>query len=537
MFESLTQRLSGAFSFLRGSKELTAENVDQGLAAVRQALLEADVHLQVVKDFVANVRARVLGAERLRGVDASDQFVHACHAELVRLMGSADARLEFAKLGPTVILMAGLQGAGKTTTCAKLARHLRDKHHKRPLLVAADVKRPAAVEQLRVLGQKLGVPVFHLAGAAAPAVCEAALAEARRGSHDVVILDTAGRLHVDQEMMAEVAEIAARTQPTNQLLVVDAMTGQDAVRSAQAFHERLALTGVILTKLDGDARGGAALSIKSVTGRPILFVGTGERIEDLDAFSPERMAGRILGMGDVVGLVETAQEQISEEEAQASYEKLVLGSFTLEDMLAQLRMIQKLGPMKKVLGMLPGLGQMVDKLDTDDRRIRRMEALFTSMTVRERLHPEVLDMSRRRRIARGAGQEIGAVNELLKSFKGMQRMMKEMNKLGLGAMLGSKQKKESLRSLSPTGELADPSAGGGSLFGGLGAGLGGLGSLFGSGGGGAASGLDPSALGDLSGAFGRGAARPMGSSATRKSGSKRKQKGKSGRGGKGKRKR
>ncbi len=519
MFETLSERLSGAFSFLRGSKELTDENVEQGLAAVRQGLLEADVHFKVVKDFTARVRERVVGAERLKGVDASDQFVHACHAELVELMGPEDAQLAFAKTPPTVILMAGLQGAGKTTTCAKLARRLATKFQRRPLLVAADIKRPAAVEQLRVLGRQIGVPVFHQEGVSAADVCAAALVEARRKGHDVVILDTAGRLHVDDAMMAEVAEIASRTNPTNQLLVVDAMTGQDAVRSAEAFHARLALTGVILTKLDGDARGGAALSIKAVTGRPILFAGVGEKIDDLDAFSPERMAGRILGMGDVVGLVETAQERIGEDEAQAAYEKLVLGSFTLEDMLAQLRMIQKLGPMKKVLGMLPGMGQMVDKLDTDDNRIKRMEALFTSMTARERLHPEVLDMSRRRRIARGAGQDVGAVNELLKSFKTMQKMMKEMNKLGLGARMGSKQKKEALRGMSASGELAG--GGGGGLLGGL-MGGGGLGGLFGGGGaagGAGGAGLDAAALGDLMG----GRNRPMGSSATKKSGSKRKQ--------------
>jgi len=319
--------------------------------------------------------------------------------------------------------------------------------------------------------------------------------------------------------MAEVGEIAARTQPTNQVLVVDAMTGQDAVRSAEAFHQRLALTGVILTKLDGDARGGAALSIKAVTGRPILFAGVGEKVEDLDAFSPERMAGRILGMGDVVGLVETAQQSISEEEARASYEKMVLGSFTLEDMFAQLRMIRRMGPMKKVLGMIPGMSQLGDLDLADDKRLVHMEALFSSMTPRERLRPEQIDLSRRRRIARGAGQDPAAVGELLKSFKAMQRMMKEMNKLGLGAKLGAKQKRETLREMSPTGELAAPGGGGGML-----GGLGGLGGLFGGGGG--APGGPGGGLGGLGGlppGLG-GGPRPMGSSATRKSGSKRKQK-------------
>jgi signal recognition particle subunit SRP54 len=541
MFESLTQRLTSALSFLGPKRELTPENIEQGLEAVRAALLEADVHIKVARDFTERVRQRVLGEARVAGVEPSQQFVHACHQELVELMGPEGARLEMAKSGPTVVLMAGLQGSGKTTTCAKLAKHLREKHRKRPLLVAADVKRPAAVEQLKILGQRIGVPVFHAPGVAAPEVCAQGLLHAQKNGFDVVILDTAGRLHVDEEMMAEVAQIAARTKPHDQILVVDAMTGQDAVRSAEAFKARLALTGVILTKLDGDARGGAALSIKAVTGRPILFVGLGEKLDDLDAFVPERMAGRILGMGDVVGLVETAQAKISEQEAQDAYEKMVLGSFTLEDMLAQLRMIKRLGPMKKVLGMLPGLSGMADALDTDDKRMVRLEALFTSMTPKERLHPDVIDMSRRRRIARGAGQDPNAVGELLKSHRAMQRMMKEMNKLGLGAKLGAKAKKETLRDLSPTGELANEGSGGlfGGLFGGGGGGEAapGMGAGLGLGGGlgGGAKGARPGAgglgfgglpggsgIGNLGGIF--GGPRPMGSSATRKSGSKRKEK-------------
>jgi len=529
MFESLTQRLSGAFTFLRGQAELRPENIEEGLRAVRAALLEADVHFKVAADFTERVRERVLGAKVMKGVEASQQFVHACHEELVALMGPEDGKLEFAKQPPTIVLMAGLQGAGKTTTCAKLAKHFVEKHKRRPLLVAADVKRPAAVEQLKVLGAKIGVAVFHAEGHAAPEVCARGVAHARQNGFDLVILDTAGRLHIDDEMMAEVAEVARRTQPHNQILVVDAMTGQDAVRSAQAFHEKLALTGLILTKLDGDARGGAALSIKSIVGRPILFAGMGEKIDDLDAFHPKRMAGRILGMGDVVGLVESAASKISEEEAQASFEKMVLGDFTLEDMLAQLRMIKRLGPMKKVLSMMPGMGQLgdLDKL-VDDKRFARMEALFTSMTPRERLRPETIDMSRRRRIARGAGQDPNAVGELLKAHQGMKRMMKELNKLGLGAQLGAKQKQDTLRSMSPSGELAAGSGGGG-LFGGMGGlgGLGGLGSLFGGGarGGGMPPGLGGGGLpgmGGMPGLGGGAPGRPMGSSPTRQSGSKRK---------------
>jgi signal recognition particle subunit SRP54 len=501
MFEALSDRLSRSFDLFKGRRELTPENIDEGLGEVRAALLEADVGFEVAKGFVERVRTRALGGVRIAGVQASQQFVHAVHEELVELMGPEDARLNFAKQGPTVILIAGLQGAGKTTTCAKLAKHLAEKHLKRPLLVAADNKRPAAVEQLRILGRAIGVPVHHREGATSPEVCREGVAEARRAGHDVVILDTAGRLHVDDELMDEVALIAEVTRPDNKILVVDAMTGQDAVQSARIFHERLQLTGVILTKLDGDARGGAALSLKEVTGCPVLFTGVGEKLEDLELFHPERMAGRILGMGDVVGLVEHAQETISEDEARSSMEKMVMGTFTLEDMLAQLRMVRRLGPMKKVLGMMPGMGKMAGNLDLGDEKMNRLEALFTSMTPQERLTPKIMHMSRRRRISRGAGQDVGAVNELLKRYKDMGRMMKKMGKLGTGARMGAKAKRESLGNLLGAGPAAggmdlssfgDLLGGGGSSLGdasgtGLGggmAGLGGPGMLGGVGGGG-----------------------------------------------------
>jgi signal recognition particle subunit SRP54 len=522
MFESLTDRLSKSFSFFRGKKELTEDNIAEGLDSVRQALLEADVHFKLAREFTERVKVRALGEERLRDVDASDQFIHAVNSELVELMGPEGATLNFAKNGPTVILMAGLQGAGKTTTCAKLAKLLKDKHGKRPLLVAADVKRPAAVEQLQILGERIGVPVFHQAGKTPPQVCLRGVAQAKATGADVVILDTAGRLHVDDELMAEVAEIAKATRPDNQVLVVDAMTGQDAVLSAKAFHERLSLTGVVLTKMDGDARGGAAVSLKEVTGCPILFLGVGEKIEDLDVFHPDRMAGRILGMGDVVGLVETAQENIDEEEAQASFEKMVMGTFTLEDMFGTIRMVRKLGPMKKVLSMMPGMGQLGD-LDVDDRQMNRLEALFTSMTPQERIQPQILDMSRRRRVARGAGQDLGAVNELIKRFKDMKTMMKQMGKMGLGSRMGRGAKKDFLQGMAPSGQMADPSAGqGGGMLGGL---LGGGGGLLGGGGGPKPSDMAGMGLPGM-GAGGMGAAgmgpmdpsapRPMGSSATRR---------------------
>jgi signal recognition particle subunit SRP54 len=485
MFESLTRRLSAAFQGLSREKELTEANIEQGLGDVRRALLEADVHFQVGRDFVERVKQRALGQAKLaaKDVSASDQFVAAVHRELVDLLGPEDTRIEFAKTGPTVILLAGLQGAGKTTTAGKLARHLVQRHGKRPLLVAADVKRPAAVQQLKVLGQRLSVPVYHEEGLGPAELCSRGVAEAKRAGRDVVILDTAGRLHVDDELMGEVEEIARRTSPDAQILVLDGMTGQDALRSAQAFHGRLTLTGAILTKLDGDARAGAAMSMKAITGVPILFLGTGEKPEDLDPFSAERMAGRILGMGDVVGLVEAAQERIDEKEAQAQYEKMVMGSFTIEDLLAQLRMIQNL-PMKKMLGMLPGIGSALKDVDLDERRFKRFEALCTSMTRRERLQPDLIDMGRRRRIARGAGQDVGAVNELLKSYKAMKQMMKQFGKLGMGGS-GAKQKRASLEALGG-GELASDLSGPGFLTRAkdmVGGGMSGLGSLFGGGGG------------------------------------------------------
>ena len=497
MFESLTSRLSSSLGLFKGKRELTEDNIAEGLSAVRQALLEADVHFQLARDFADRVKERALGEGRLRGVDASDQFVHAVHAELVDMMGPEGATLTFAKKPPTVVLMAGLQGAGKTTTCAKLAKQLMEQNGRRPLLVAADVKRPAAVQQLEILGKQIGVPVFHEAGLTPPQVCIRGVAHAAANGYDLVILDTAGRLHVDDELMGEVAEIAKATKPDNQVLVVDGMTGQDAVQSAKAFHARLSLTGVILTKMDGDTRAGAAVSLKAVTGCPILYVGTGEKIDDLDVFHPERVAGRILGMGDVVGLVETATQKIDEEEAQASFEKMVMGDFTLEDMRSTISMVRKLGPM-------PGMGQLGD-LDVDETQMNRLEALFTSMTPRERIQPHILDMSRRRRVARGAGQELNAVNELLKRFKDMRGMMKNLNKLGLGARMGKGAKREALAGMSPTGEMLDPKAGGGGL-------LGGLGGLFGGRGGPSKEDLEAMGMGNM---MDPSAPRPMGSSSTR----------------------
>jgi signal recognition particle subunit SRP54 len=376
-------------------------------------------------------------------------IVKIIHDELVDLMGSSATDIQFAPSGPTVILMAGLQGSGKTTTCGKLALNLR-KRGKSVLLVAADLQRPAAVEQLSVLGRDLEVPVFTETGVPPPVVCAHAVEKARADGVGVVILDTAGRLHVDEALMTEVAEVAARTSPHEVLLVCDAMTGQDAVNSAKAFDDRLPLTGVVLTKLDGDARGGAALSVKAVTGKPIKFVGMGEKLDKLDVFHPDRMAERILGMGDVVSLVEKAQEVIDQDEAREQAEKMFLGSFNLDDFLRLLRKIRGLGSMKDILGMMPGFGQQMANMPVDEKELPRTEAIILSMTPFERYHPEVLNTSRRTRIAEGAGVTLEDVNDALRGFKEMKQQFSAMRKMGiLGNMLDPtrKLKKEKEREL------------------------------------------------------------------------------------------
>ncbi len=435
MFESLTRALGKAFETLRGKRTLTEENVQEGLKAVRRALLEADVHFKVAKDFVARVRDKAVGTELLASVSPADQFVKICHDELVALMGGEAASLPLSDSGPTVVMMAGLQGSGKTTTCAKLACHYRKRKKKRPLLVAADLQRPAAVEQLEALGRQLGIEVYSEGvSGRAPAVCKAGVAHARRTGHDFVILDTAGRLHIDEALMHELEEIVAACRPDAVLLVCDAMLGQDAVNSAREFHERLPLTGVVLTKLDGDARGGAALSIREVTGRPILFAGVGEGPEDLEPFHPDRMAGRILGMGDVVGLVERAQEVVDEKEAERAAKRLSKGRFTFEDFLKQMQMVRKLGPLKKVLGMLPGVGQALEGVEIDDRHFARLEAMILSMTPAERRDPDLIDLPRRRRIARGSGNDLQAVHGLIKQFKQMRKLFQKMGRKGGGGL-------------------------------------------------------------------------------------------------------
>jgi len=434
MFESLSSRLSGLFSRLGGSGgRLTEDSVKEAVREVKRALLEADVSLPVVRDFTKAVKEQAVGKEGISGVTHAQQFVKIVHDELTQLMGGESAPIEFDPSGTTVIMLAGLQGSGKTTTCAKLALWLRRKHKKNPMLVAADVQRPAAIEQLRVLGKQLDVPVYAEEGGRPPKICERAVAEARKKGYDVVILDTAGRLHIDDALMSELASVVDKAKPHITYLVADAMTGQDAVKSSAAFHERLDLTGVILTKLDGDARGGAALSIRHVTGRPVVMAGVGEKVDALELFHPERMAGRILGMGDVVSLVEDAQEKIDQGEAQRLAERMFKRSFNLDDMLAQFEQVRKMGPMKDLLKKLPTqLTQGLPDEEIDDGEIMRQCAMIQSMTTWERFNPDEIHHQRRARIARGAGTTIKDVNQLLKSFKEMRKMMRGLKDSFMG---------------------------------------------------------------------------------------------------------
>ncbi len=422
MFEHISERFSAIFDKLRFGGKLTEDNIRDGLREVRRALLEADVNVQVVRDFIDRVTAKAIGLEVIQNVQPGQQVVQVVHDELVALMGAEDSDIPFAKHGPTVILMAGLQGSGKTTTCAKLAKLLLE-HGRRPLLVAADLQRPAAIEQLRVLGGQISVPVFHKTGLTPPQLCADALTLAEVDNRDVVILDTAGRLHVDDELMAEVAEIHSRTKPHQTYLVVDAMTGQDAVNSAKAFNDRLPLDGVVVTKLDGDARGGAIVSLRTVIGKPIKWVGTGEKLDALQPFHPDRMARRILGMGDILSFVEKAQGAVDEQEAKKLEEKILKNKFDLADFQSQLAAIQKMGSLKDLLGLIPGIGAKFSAFNFDETIFRRYGAIIGSMTLGERTRPELIDMSRRRRVAHGSGTSTNDVQGLLKHFEQMRKMM------------------------------------------------------------------------------------------------------------------
>jgi signal recognition particle subunit SRP54 len=438
MFESLTSALRRTLSGLTRPGRLTPENMEEGLTQIRAALLEADVHFRVAGDLIDRVRAKALGTDVLKSVEAGQMIVKIFHDELVAMLSAEGEAFTWAKGRPTVLLLAGLQGSGKTTTAAKLAVHLRDKHQRRPLLVAADLQRPAAVDQLRVLGAANDIPVFHATGLTPEAVSRQGVAEAARTGRDTVLVDTAGRLHIDQELMDELVRVRAAVSPDTTFLVCDAMTGQDAVRSAQAFVQRLPLDGVILTKLDGDTRGGAALSVRHVTGAPVRFVGVGEKVEDLQPFHADRMAGRVLGMGDVVSLVEKAQTVIDEKAAQESMERMLQDKFTLDDFLGQLQAVRKLGGMKGLIQHMPGMPEGFDPNSIDEKRLDRTQAVVLSMTPDERKRPELIDGSRKRRIARGSGTTVNMVSELLNQFDGMRKMMSQMKKGGLMSRLAGK---------------------------------------------------------------------------------------------------
>jgi signal recognition particle subunit SRP54 len=435
MFESITKSLGSVLDKLKARGKLTEANIKEAMREVRTALLEADVNYKVAKDFIKSVTAKAVGTEVLESIKPGQQVVKIVHDELVELMGGTETvRFRWNPGRPTVILLAGLQGAGKTTFAGKLARHLVKRSGRHPLLVAADVQRPAAVEQLKVLGKQLDVPVYAEEGGRPPRICKRALKEAAKTGRDTVILDTAGRLHIDRELMDEVKDIARRVDPDEVLLVCDSMTGQDAVNSAKEFNEQLELTGVVLTKLDGDARGGAALSVKAVTGKPIRFVGVGEKLDALEEFHPDRMAGRILGMGDIVSLVEQAQENIEQEKAEEMAEKMFTATFTLDDFLEQFAMLEKMGNLKDLVAKIPGIGAQMGDVELDEGELRHMKAIIQSMTPRERYHPDMIDGQRRRRIARGSGTSVGEVNELLKQFKQTRKMFKDMGKQGGGFM-------------------------------------------------------------------------------------------------------
>src|SRR5215471_10530867 len=425
MFDTLADRMQSALAGLGGKRRLDEETVQKAMREVRLALLEADVNFEVVKEFVAAVKARALGQDVLRGLEPGQHVVKIVHEELTELMGAGDSRLAYGRL-PTVILLAGLQGSGKTTASAKLALLLR-REGKSAGLVAADLQRPAAIDQLEQLGRQIQIPVFRGAGDAV-AVTSAGVEWAREQGLDTVILDTAGRLHVDNELMDELVHVRDATKPLNVLLVLDAMTGQEAVVVAQAFQERIEFDGLVMTKLDGDARGGAALSVKHVTGRPIKLVSVGEKLDQLEWFHPDRMASRILGMGDVLTLIEKAEAAVEADEQAEMEKRLRAGEFTFDDFLASYRMLRRMGPLKGVLKMMPGVGKQLDGLDIDERQMARVEAIVLSMTPQERRVPHVINGPRRRRIAAGSGTSIDEVNKLLQARKQMAKMVRQLGK-------------------------------------------------------------------------------------------------------------
>jgi signal recognition particle subunit SRP54 len=427
VFDTLSDKLQHALADVRGRGRLDEEAISRAMREIRLALLEADVNLKVVRDFVSSVRERALGADVAKSLTPGQQVVKIVHEQLTELMGSGSSKLAFGGRPPTVVLLAGLQGSGKTTTSAKLALLLR-KEGKQPALVAADLQRPAAIEQLEQLGRQIQIPVYSEERGDPVAAVRAGLAQARADGRDVVILDTAGRLHVDEELMKELAAVRREAKPQNVLLVLDAMTGQEAVNVALAFQEEVDFDGVVLTKLDGDARGGAALSVKAVTGRPVKLASTGEKLDQLEYFHPDRMASRILGMGDVLTLIERAEQAIEEDEQEAMEARMRAGVFTFDDFLAAQKMIKKMGPIQGLVKMIPGVGSQLNGVDIDERQLARAEAIVLSMTPQERRLPDLIDGRRRRRIARGSGTTPQDVNQLLRARKEMEKMMKQLNK-------------------------------------------------------------------------------------------------------------
>ena len=430
MFESLSDRFEGIFRKLKGRGRLGEREVEEVLREIRVALLEADVNFKVVKNLVGRIREECVGADLSGSLSPAQQVIKIVHQELIASLGGETLKITYASKPPTVVLLAGLQGSGKTTATGKLAKWFKQQG-RNPILIGADLQRPAAVDQLRVLGGQVGVPVFSQPTDPV-SVAKAGLEEARRLGRDVMIVDTAGRLHIDEALMDEVRHISEAVQPNYTFLVVDAMTGQDAVNVAEAFHAVLEIDGVILSKLDGDARGGAALSVKEVIGRPIAFASTGEKLADFEPFHPDRMASRILGMGDVLTLIEKAEQAYDMAEAEAAAEKLTSGKFTLEDFLEQMQQLKKMGPLQSLVGMLPGIPKEIRNAEIDDREIARVEAIIRSMTPAERRDPSLMNGSRRLRVAEGSGMTTNDVNQLLKQFKEMQKMMRFLGKGGKG---------------------------------------------------------------------------------------------------------
>ena len=428
-FESLSEKLAAAFKKLRSKGKLSESDIKEAMREVKMALLEADVNYKVVKDFVKTVSERAVGQEVLESLTPAQQVIKIVNDELTALMGKDNARIQFPSKPPCVVLMCGLQGSGKTTHSAKLARYFKSQGH-RPLLVACDIYRPAAIDQLKIVGEKAGAQVFEMGKENPVKIAAEALKFAKDHGNDLVIIDTAGRLHIDEVLMEELKQIEAAVNPNEILLVVDSMTGQDAVNVADTFNKALPITGVILTKLDSDTRGGAAISVLQVTGKPIKFAGTGEKIDDLEPFHPDRMASRILGMGDVLTLIEKAQDAVDEKEAAKLAQKMKENSFDMNDLLDNLRQISKMGSIKQLLGMIPGIGSKVEGMDIDEKQFTRVEAMITSMTPAEREKPSIINPSRKRRIAAGSGTKVEDVNRLLKQFEQMKNMMKQFNKKG-----------------------------------------------------------------------------------------------------------